>query len=176
MQNIEHACFTVLDASINNAFKVSNNPTIIGWHAGMIVQEILDQLSMIYGQPTTAAMELNNVALRSQYSAADAPKVLFRSIKNCAKIAILGQNPYTNCKLINNAIRLLLATGFYQRPFKEWDKLLPAAQTWIALQALIQEVFQHCLNAAAPTAGHHGYDPAKANTVATQVVALTCQS
>ncbi len=179
---------------LNNAFKVSNNPPIIGWHAGMMVQEILDQLSMIYGQPTPAAMELNNVALRSQYSAANAPKVLFRPIKNCAKIAIFGQNPYTDCKLINNAIRLLLTTSFYQQPFEEWDKLLPATQTWIALQALIQEAFQHCLNVTAPTAGHHGYAPAhpyqqnvfgilgkdndddKANTVATQVAALTYQS
>jgi hypothetical protein len=36
-QNIECTCFTTLDASINKAFKVSKNPTIIGWHAGMRV-------------------------------------------------------------------------------------------------------------------------------------------
>jgi hypothetical protein len=35
MQNIERACFTTLDASINNAFKVSNDPNIWGWHAGL---------------------------------------------------------------------------------------------------------------------------------------------
>jgi hypothetical protein len=78
MQNIKGACFTALNASINNAFKVSNNPTIIGWHAGMTVHKILDQLSNIYGQLAPAAMELDNVAFGSQYSAADAPKVLFR--------------------------------------------------------------------------------------------------
>ncbi len=37
MQNIEHACFMALDASINDAFKVSNNPSISRWHAGMRV-------------------------------------------------------------------------------------------------------------------------------------------
>ncbi len=52
MQNIEHACFTVLDANINDAFKVSTDPTIRGWHAGMSVRDILDQLSSFYGQPT----------------------------------------------------------------------------------------------------------------------------
>jgi len=52
MQNIERACFTALDSSINDAFKVSNNPTVHGWHAGMRVIDILDQLSLIYGQPT----------------------------------------------------------------------------------------------------------------------------
>jgi hypothetical protein len=82
-------------------------------------------------------MELNNVAFRSQYSAADAPKVIFRRIEKCVKIAIVGQNPYTNSQLINNAIRLLLTTGLYQQPFEEWDRLLPASQTWIALQALM---------------------------------------
>ncbi len=161
----------------------------------MTVQEILDQLFTIYGQPTLAAMELNNVVFRIQYSVADALEVLFRRIKNCAKIVILGQNPYTDCQLINNVIRLLLlTTGLYQRPFKEWDRLLPTTQTWIALQAHIQKAFHRCLNATAPTAGHHGYAPPhpnqqnafgilgkddddnKANTVASQVAALMYQS
>jgi hypothetical protein len=137
MQSIKRACFTAFDASINDAFKVAINPTIIRWHAGMSVQENLDQLSNIYGQLTLAAMELNDLAFRSQYSAADAPEVLFRRIKNCAKIAILGQNPYTDRQLINNVTRLLLTAGLYQRPFKEWDRLLPATQMWITLQALI---------------------------------------
>jgi hypothetical protein len=33
--NIKRACFTALDENIDNAFKVSNVPAIIGWHAGM---------------------------------------------------------------------------------------------------------------------------------------------
>jgi hypothetical protein len=37
MQNMEHACFTALNASINDAFKVSNNPSICGWRTGMQV-------------------------------------------------------------------------------------------------------------------------------------------
>jgi hypothetical protein len=43
MQNIDRACFTVLYSSIDDAFKISNNPAIVGWHAGMNVREILDQ-------------------------------------------------------------------------------------------------------------------------------------
>jgi hypothetical protein len=35
MVNIEGACFTAVDDCINNMFKVSNNPTIQGWHTGM---------------------------------------------------------------------------------------------------------------------------------------------
>jgi hypothetical protein len=143
------------------------------------------------------ALELNNVAFCSQYSAANAPKVLFRCIKNCAEIAILGNNPYTDRQLINNMICLLLTMGLYIRPLEEWDRLLPVAQMWIGLRCLIQEAFQRCLNATAPTAGHHGYGPTQpyqqnafgilgetksdneesiTNTVATQVAALTYQS
>jgi hypothetical protein len=109
MQNIKQACFNALDASINNAFKVSNDPA-------KTVRKILDQLSSIYGQPTPPAMELNDVTFHSLYSAANAPKVLFCCIKDCAKIAILDQNPYMDPQLIDNAIRLLLPAGIYQHP------------------------------------------------------------
>jgi hypothetical protein len=37
MQNIKRACFTALDASINNAFKLLNNPIIWGWQGVMRV-------------------------------------------------------------------------------------------------------------------------------------------
>jgi hypothetical protein len=95
-QNIEHACFTALDASINNVFKVLSDPLIRGWHAGMSVCKILDQLLSIYGQPTPAAMELNNTAFCGVYLAANAPEILFCCIKDCAEIAILSCNPYTD--------------------------------------------------------------------------------
>ena len=194
--NIERACYIALDASVNDAFKVSNIPTIVGWHTGMETRVILDQLSTTYGQPTPAALEINDTVFRGPYSASEAPKVLFRRVENCAEIAILGTNPYTEKQLITNAIRLLLTTGLYVRAFEEWDRLLPVNQTWIELRRVIQEAFQRRLNATAPTAGGQGYVPAYhqnafgalesddsdgddvsvANTVATQVAALIYQS
>jgi hypothetical protein len=96
MQNIERACFTALDASINDAFKVSNDPNVRGWHAGMRVIDILDQLSSTYGQSTPSALEANDNIFRSPTLAADAPEVLFRRIKECAEKVLLGQNPYTD--------------------------------------------------------------------------------
>jgi hypothetical protein len=94
LQNIKRACFNALDSSVNNAFKVSDDPTIQGWHMGMTTRVVLDQLSTSYGQPTPSAMELNDATFCSQYSAADAPDVLFRCIKNSTEIAIMGNNPY----------------------------------------------------------------------------------
>ncbi len=77
MQNIQRACFTALDASVNDAFKVSNDPAVRGWHAGMRVINTLDQLSATYGQPTPAALEENDHIFCSPMSATDPPEVLF---------------------------------------------------------------------------------------------------
>ena len=108
----------------------------------METRTILDQLSKTYGQPTPAALEINDTTFCGPYSAAYAPKVLSCRIKNCAEIAILSNNPYTEKQLITNAIRLLLSTRLYIRAFEEWDRLLPAAQMWIELRRVIQEAFQ----------------------------------
>jgi len=195
MQNIECACFTALGASINDAFKVSNNPNVRGWHAGMRVMDILHQLSLTYGQPTPSDLEANDHIFRSSTSAADAPEVLFRRIEECTEKALLGQNPYTDKQLIANTIRLFLTTGLYIHAFEDWDQLAEPAKMWIELRRMIQEAFQRRLNATAPTAGHQGYAPAlpfqqnafgalaandldddSAETVATQMAALTYQS
>jgi hypothetical protein len=195
MQNIKHACFMALDASINNAFKVSNDQNVRGWHARMRVIDILNQLSSIYGQPTPSALKANDHIFRSPTSAANAPKVLFRRIEECAETALLGKNPYTDKQLITDTIHLLLTTGLYFRAFEDWDQLTEPAKTWIELCRMIQEAFQRRLNATAPTAGHQGYAPDRpfqqnafgalaandsdddsANTVATQMAALTYQS
>ncbi len=68
MQNIKQACFTALNSLVNNSFKVSNDPTVQGWHAGMRVTNILDQPSATYGQPTPSALEANNHIFRSNTS------------------------------------------------------------------------------------------------------------
>jgi hypothetical protein len=195
MQNIERACFTALGASINNAFKVSNDLNVCKWHAGMRVIDILDQLSATYGQPTPAVLEANDHIFRSPTSAANAPEVLSCCIEDCAKNTLLGKNPYTNKQLITNMIHLLLTTGLYVRAFKDWDQVLEAQKTGIEPRRMIQDDFQCQLNTTAPTAGHQGYTPAlpfqqnafgplanndsdnaSATTVMTQMVALTYQS
>jgi len=161
----------------------------------MRVIDILDQLSSTYGQPTPSALEANNNIFRSPTSAADAPEVLFRRIEECAEKALLGQNPYTDKQLLTNTIRLLLTMALYIRVFEDWDQLAKPAKMWIELRRMIQEAFQRRLNATAPTAGHQGYAPAlpfqqnafgalaandldddSAETVATQMAALTYQS
>ncbi len=116
-------CFTALDASTNDTFKVSNDIAIQGWHASMHIIDILDKLSTIYGQPMLAILETNNAIFRSPYLAADTPKVLFCQIEECAETALLGCNPYMNWQLVTNIIHLLLTFGLYIQPFKKRDCL-----------------------------------------------------
>ena len=126
----------------------------------MRVIAILDQLSLIYGQPTPVVLEANDHIFQSPTSAANAPEVLFRRIEECAEKALLSQNPYTDKQLITNTIHLLLTTGLNIRVFEDWDQLPESAKTWIELRRLIQDAFQRRLNMTAPTAGHQGYAPA----------------
>ncbi len=76
MLNIECACFTALDASVNVPFQVSKNPTIQGWHIGMSTMVILGQLSF-YGHPNPAVLKQNDCMFCSPYLATKPPEVLF---------------------------------------------------------------------------------------------------
>jgi len=60
MQNIKLACFTALDSSVNDAFKLSNLAGVCSWHAGMTTVTILNQLSSVYGKPTSTVLEAND--------------------------------------------------------------------------------------------------------------------
>lgn len=159
---------------------------------------ILDQLSAVYGKPTAAALDANDSMYRSPYSAANAPEVLFRWIEDCAEVAMLGDNPYTDKQLIMTAVRHLLTTGLYIQAFEDWDNLNATEQTWVELRRIIQVAFEKRLNATAPTSGHHGYatpllymlnnafgalgpsteteDDDSLDTIATQMAAVTLQS
>jgi hypothetical protein len=123
MQNIEHACFTAFNVSINDAFKVTKNPNVCRWHAGMRVIDVLNQLSTTYGQPTPAVLEANNHIFHSPTSAADAPEVLFRCIEDCLKRCYLARTPtwISNSSQIRSAsysprgcmsVRLRIGTNF----------------------------------------------------------------
>jgi hypothetical protein len=124
----------------------------------MEIMDIFDQLANTYGRPTPAALLNNDHLYCSVYSPTDAPEVLFRRIEDCQEVQILGNDPYTPQQLINNAIRLLLATGLYTRDFDdEWDRQEEVDKTWPNLKMFIQAAYTRRLNATAATSGGQGY-------------------
>jgi hypothetical protein len=146
----------MLNDSINDVFKFSFDPDLTGWNPSMKIKEILKQLTTTFNRPMPLALLQNNTLFHSVYSPLDAPEVLFCCIKECQKIQMLGDYPYTSMQLPNNAIRLLLGCGLYQRDFEEWDRKLLANKMWTTLKPFIQEAYQRHLNAMSNTAGQHG--------------------
>ena len=91
------------------------------------------------------------------YSPQDAPEVLFRRIKDCQEVQILGEDPYTAQQLLNNDVCLLLQTGLYTRDFEDWDCKSAADKIWTNLKTFIQEAYTRRLNATSITTGAQGY-------------------
>ncbi len=189
--NIKRACFNMLDNNIDNAFKVSNSPTLRGWNQSMEIMEILNQITTTYGCPTPNALLQNDTLFCSAYSPADAPETLFRRIEDCQEVQLLGEDPYTPKQLLNNAICLLLQCGLYTREFEDWDRKPAGDKVWTELKMFIQEVYTRRLNATNITAGQQGYvqnvyatlteestknEDDDVQTVITQMAALTMQS
>jgi hypothetical protein len=106
LQNIKRVCFTALNTIVNNAFKASNNPTIQGWHTGMRVINILDQLSTIYGQPMPTCVETNDAFFATPTQPWMPPKYSSVVLKNalrrhswdttCTQIGSLSQMPFVS--------------------------------------------------------------------------------
>jgi hypothetical protein len=59
--NIQRAVFKCLDDGIDDAFKVSNDPSLMGWNVSMEPREMFDQITATYGRPTPAALLQNDM-------------------------------------------------------------------------------------------------------------------
>ena len=124
------------------------------------------------------------------YSAQDAPKVLFRRIKDCQEVQILREDAYMVKQLLNNDVCLLLQTGLYTRDFEDWDCKIAVNKIWMNLKTFVKECYICCLNATRITTGAQGYvqnafaalaeklddDDDDVQMVSTQNAALTTQS
>jgi hypothetical protein len=188
--NIRRAVFNILDDNINDAFKVSNDPVLVGWNQSMEPREMFDQITSTYGKPTPAALLQNDTLFRSVYSPNDAPEVLFRRIEDCQEVQILGEDLYTAQQLLNNPVRLLLQCGLYTRDFEDWDRKPSNNRIWTNLKTFIQECYMRRLNASSITSGAHrnvqnafavlqdefDEEDDDVQTVITQMAALTTQS
>ena len=124
------------------------------------------------------------------YSPQDVSEVLFRRIKDCQEVQIIGEDPYTAQQLLNNVVRLLLQTGLYTRDFEDWDRKIAANKIWTTLKTFVQECYTRRLNATSITTGAQGYvqnalaalaeesddDNDDVHTVIMQMAASTTQS
>jgi hypothetical protein len=106
--NIQWALYNVLDDNINNAFKVSNDPNLLGWNLAMELCNIFVQITTTYVCPTPAALLQNDALIRSVYSPQDAPEVLFHCIKDCQESKSLE----TTLTPHNSSLTMLCASSY----------------------------------------------------------------
>jgi hypothetical protein len=129
-KNIYPACYDMLDAHINNAFKAAppTTPPTTGWKATMSLCNIFEQLATTFGKPTPDTMCQNNPTFLAAYNPQDPPQLLSKQCTDCQEIATLAQNPYTTRQLLLNALDLITQCGFYQRNIKDWEQSLSPAK------------------------------------------------
>ena len=128
----------------------------------MSIQDILDQLKSTYGKPSSAISFHNNTIFTSTFSAMDTPESLFRRIKECQEIAVLGGAPYLVPQIVGNTMYLFLQSGIFPtREFETWDAVPVANKTWPTLKNFVQQAYQCKLIASSlcNTSGQMGYAP-----------------
>jgi hypothetical protein len=129
--NIYHAMYNMLNAHIDNAFKVapSTTPPTIGWNASMLLNDIFDQMMKMYGRPTPNAVRQNMMTFLSPYNPQDPPEILFKCCTNYQEVAIVANVKFTNEQLLMNVINLLTRYSLYQQDLEDWDRKLEPKKT-----------------------------------------------
>jgi hypothetical protein len=117
--NINRACFHMLDDTVPNQFKVSNQPNSTGWTASMSIQDILTQLETSYGKPMQMALHNDDILFWSAVSTTDTPRMLFYRMEQCQEIATLAGDPFTPMQIMNTVVRILMQAQVL--PSKELD-------------------------------------------------------
>jgi hypothetical protein len=157
--NIYHAVYDMLDAHVDDAFKVApptTTPTI-GWNASMLLNDIFDQMMKTYCRPMPGAMRQNMMPFFSPYNPQDPLEILFKRCPDCQEVAIIANVKYSNKQLLMNVIDLLTRCGLYQRDLEDWDCKPDANKTWLNLHLFIQEAYQSHLALGTMMAGQGGY-------------------
>ncbi len=153
--NINRACFRMLNDTVPNQFKVSNQPKLTGWNASMLIQDILTQLETLYGKLTPMALNNNDILFWSAMAMTDAPKMLFYRIEQCQEIATLAGDPFTPMQIMNTVVRILMqAQVLPSKEFDTWEQMV--VKTYPRLKTFVHEAYTRMT-------GQQGYVPGRNN-------------
>jgi hypothetical protein len=138
----------MLDDTVPNQFKVSNQPNLTRWNPSMSIQDILTQLETSYGKPTPMALQNNNILFWSTMAMTDAPKMLFYRIKQCQEIVTLAGDPYTPMQIMNTVVRILMQVQVLpSKEFDMWEQTV--VKTYPGLKTFVHEAYTRRLQSLA---------------------------
>jgi hypothetical protein len=108
---------------VPNQFKVSNTPALIRWNALMSIQDILDQMEGLYGKLSIVLLFATDTLFKSPFATSEATELLFYHIEQCQEVMTLWKLPYTSEQIIQNVLRLLMASNIFPvREFDTWEQ------------------------------------------------------
>jgi hypothetical protein len=88
----------------------------------MSIQDILNQLKLLYRRPSGLQLLQHNVLFRLPFCATEALERLFCGIEQCQEIQVIADNLYTPMQLMANTVQLLMASGIFpMREFEDWE-------------------------------------------------------
>jgi hypothetical protein len=165
LMNINRACFCMLNETVPDRYKVSNNPNLTGWNASMSICTILDQLMANYSMPDAMVLFNNNTLFQNPCPPTEAPKILFYCTEQCQEIQTIGQDPYSSTHIINIVVHLLMQSGIVPiKEFKTWAAM--PNKTYPGLETFIHKAYMQRLTpiSLCNTAGSLGYVGSNQNT------------
>jgi hypothetical protein len=148
----------MLDETVPDRYKVSNNPNLTGWNASMSIRAILDQLMANYGMPDAMVLFNNDTLFQSPFPPTEAPEMLFHRTEQCQEIQTIGQDPYSSTHIINVVVHLLMQSGIF--PIKKFETWVAVPnKTYPGLKTFIHEAYMGRLMAISlrNTTGSLGY-------------------
>jgi hypothetical protein len=156
--NIHQAIYKLLMDNVLPQYQASNTPGLTGWDTTMTIIDIFSQMDTMFRKPDAQAILINNAQFWAPLQSAETPETLFLCLNECQEVQILADNPYTNKRLIVNAVLLLQKSNIFPtKDFDDWDAI--PVKMWSTLKNFFHEAFTRGLNAISmfSTSGQHGY-------------------
>ena len=101
-ENISGAMVRMLMANIEEKYQISNVSGLQGWNNDMTVMEILTQLESKYGTPDPDAVAAMETMFSKPHNPNDPPEVLYSTLEECQKIAMMNKNPWSELQVMMN--------------------------------------------------------------------------
>ena len=160
-ENISSAMVRLLMANIEEKYQMSNVSGLQGWNNNMTVMEILTQLEEKYGAPDPDAVAAMEAMFNKPHNPNDSPEVLYATLEECQKVAMMNKNPWNEKQVMMKAVELLRRSGIFKdKVFEEWKDA--PTQTYVNMKDHFHKAYMKRLESiqSRMTSGRGGYSNA----------------
>ena len=160
-ENISSAMVRLLMANIEEKYQISNVSGLQGWNNNMTVMEILTQLEEKYGAPDPDAVAAMEAMFNKPHNPNDSPEVLYATLEECQKVAMMNKNPWNEKQVMMKAVELFRRSGIFKdKVFEEWKDA--PTQTYVNMKDHFHKAYMKRLESiqSRMTSGRGGYSNA----------------